>query len=77
MSPHFRFLTLIIEIIMAGVSDYLAQFVGPSGGETVNAPLPNQAQPNPAAQTQISNAAGDPTQALLQSLDGSWELVDG
>lgn len=68
MSPHFRFLTLIIEIIMAGVSDYLAQFVGPSGGETVNAPLPNQAQPNPAAQTQISNAAGDPTQALLTNL---------
>lgn len=53
---------------MAGVDDYLAQFVGPSGGQVVNAPLTPQMQPDPAAQAQISNAAGDPAQALMTNV---------
>ena len=53
---------------MAGVEDYLSQFVGPSGGEVVNAPITPVAQPDPAAQAQITNATADPTQSLLTNI---------
>ena len=53
---------------MAGVDDYLSQFVAPSGGAVVNAPVMAPTVADPAVLAQITGAASDPTQALMTNL---------
>lgn len=52
---------------MAGVNDYLSQFVAPSGGAVVNAPAIAPVA-NPAGLPLVTGAASDPTQALMTNL---------
>ena len=53
---------------MAGVDDYLSQFVAPSGGAVVNAPVVPPAPVDPAALAAVTGAASDPIQGMLANL---------